>query len=202
MDPHATDSSAVSRDHVVSHDPGNDITFISGGKWTTWREMAEDVVDQVLERDPVLKQRCVQGRQAIVSESRGKKGEMISKYPDVVVQKMLNSPDNTINPHVTTSAVTSHIPLLGIGKTSTVPDGYHRNLAVVLTQQEGLAPDIAKHLVKTYGTRAWEVLGCVDKAEVRESTSGLYKHYRRIYEGQAMTSGYPYIEAEIVYAIR
>jgi len=57
-DPHAVDQSSVSRDHTVSHHPTNGITFISGGKWTTWREMAEDCVDQVVERDPVLKKKA------------------------------------------------------------------------------------------------------------------------------------------------
>merc|ERR1712224_998518 len=54
VDPNAKDMSSVSRDHVVSHHPSNGITFISGGKWTTWREMAEDCVDQVLERSKEL----------------------------------------------------------------------------------------------------------------------------------------------------
>merc|ERR1719188_988970 len=53
-DPHAQSNSDVSRDHVVSHHPTNGITFISGGKWTTWREMAEDCVEQVLHRDTKL----------------------------------------------------------------------------------------------------------------------------------------------------
>ena len=42
----------------VSHHPTNGITFVSGGKWTTWREMAEDGVDQVLERHPDLKKKA------------------------------------------------------------------------------------------------------------------------------------------------
>ena len=31
---------AASRDHVVSHHPESGIVFISGGKWTTYREMS------------------------------------------------------------------------------------------------------------------------------------------------------------------
>eukprot|EP00438_Fugacium_kawagutii_P013185 Skav230181 [mRNA] locus=scaffold196:151235:161952:- [translate_table: standard] len=35
----------------------------------------------------------------------------------------------------------------------------------------------------------------------RGSRSGLYKHYRRLYEGAAATTGYPYLEAEVRYAV-
>mmetsp|Transcript_12491 Transcript_12491/g.18675 ORF Transcript_12491/g.18675 Transcript_12491/m.18675 type:complete len:907 (-) Transcript_12491:83-2803(-) len=47
-DPHAPPGSQVSRDHVISKNPSSGVTFIAGGKWTTWREMAEDVLDKVL----------------------------------------------------------------------------------------------------------------------------------------------------------
>jgi glycerol-3-phosphate dehydrogenase len=38
-DPHATSTATASRDHVISHNPASGIVFISGGKWTTFREM-------------------------------------------------------------------------------------------------------------------------------------------------------------------
>ncbi len=38
-DPHAAPGSPVSRDHVISTNPRSRITFITGGKWTTYREM-------------------------------------------------------------------------------------------------------------------------------------------------------------------
>ena len=40
-DPNAPPGAPVSRDHVISHNPESGITFITGGKWTTYREMAE-----------------------------------------------------------------------------------------------------------------------------------------------------------------
>lgn len=55
-DPHG--SNAASRDHVVSHHPTNGVTFVSGGKWTTWREMAEDCVDQVIELNADFKKKA------------------------------------------------------------------------------------------------------------------------------------------------
>jgi glycerol-3-phosphate dehydrogenase len=49
-DPNAPPGAPVSRDHIISTNPETDITFITGGKWTTYREMAEDVLDKVIER--------------------------------------------------------------------------------------------------------------------------------------------------------
>lgn len=157
VDPNAKDQSSVSRDHLVSHHPENGITFVSGGKWTTYREMAEDCLDQVLEREPEL---------------QGKAGP----------------------------CVTLKTPLVGAGKTDAHCNGYHDNIKVLLCQGYDLAPDVAEHLSRTYGTRANEVLEYVDPARVTESRTGMYKHYRRIFDGAAMTL-YPYLDAEIRYAV-
>jgi len=47
-DPHAAPGAPVSRDHIISKNPDTGVFFIAGGKWTTWREMAEDVVNKVV----------------------------------------------------------------------------------------------------------------------------------------------------------
>jgi glycerol-3-phosphate dehydrogenase len=47
-DPHAPPGTPVSRDHIISENPKTGVIFIAGGKWTTWREMAEDVVDKIV----------------------------------------------------------------------------------------------------------------------------------------------------------
>jgi glycerol-3-phosphate dehydrogenase len=47
VDPHAPPGAPVSRDHVISENPETGVLFIAGGKWTTWREMAQEVVDRV-----------------------------------------------------------------------------------------------------------------------------------------------------------
>jgi len=44
IDPNATSTAAASRDHVVALEPDGLLT-VSGGKWTTYRLMAEDAVD-------------------------------------------------------------------------------------------------------------------------------------------------------------
>jgi len=43
-DPRATDTAGLARDHVIVESPGGMIT-IGGGKWTTYRKMAQDAVD-------------------------------------------------------------------------------------------------------------------------------------------------------------
>lgn len=158
VDPNATDQSSVSRDHVVSHHPSNGITFVSGGKWTTWREMSEDTVEQVLE---------------LHEELHNKAG-----------------PSRSLQ-----------TPLLGTGRTEFFEDGWHENLAIRLSQKFDLAFDVSEHLARNYGTRAAEVLDFAEKDSVKGSRSGLYKHYPRLYEGAAATTGYPYLEAEVRYAI-
>ncbi|KAK9849952.1 hypothetical protein WJX84_010898 [Apatococcus fuscideae] len=44
VDPNAKDTASASRDHIVSTDPDGLIT-VTGGKWTTYRLMAEDAIN-------------------------------------------------------------------------------------------------------------------------------------------------------------
>ncbi|CAH1443798.1 unnamed protein product [Lactuca virosa] len=47
MDPNAKNTESISRDHIVCEDfPG--LVTITGGKWTTYRSMAEDAVDAAI----------------------------------------------------------------------------------------------------------------------------------------------------------
>jgi glycerol-3-phosphate dehydrogenase len=92
-------------------------------------------------------------------------------------------------------------PLIGVGATKVFPEGWHENLAVRISQRFDVAFDVAEHLARNYGTRAADVLAEVDADSIKGSRSGLYKHYPRLYEGAAATTGYPYLEAEVRYAI-
>ena len=47
-DPNAAPGAPVSRDHIISENPESGVMFIAGGKWTTWRLMAEEVTDRVV----------------------------------------------------------------------------------------------------------------------------------------------------------
>eukprot|EP00549_Striatella_unipunctata_P018835 CAMPEP_0118703852 /NCGR_PEP_ID=MMETSP0800-20121206/18846_1 /TAXON_ID=210618 ORGANISM="Striatella unipunctata, Strain CCMP2910" /NCGR_SAMPLE_ID=MMETSP0800 /ASSEMBLY_ACC=CAM_ASM_000638 /LENGTH=633 /DNA_ID=CAMNT_0006605549 /DNA_START=117 /DNA_END=2020 /DNA_ORIENTATION=- len=44
----AAPGAPVSRDHIISENPETGVVFIAGGKWTTWREMAQDVMDRAI----------------------------------------------------------------------------------------------------------------------------------------------------------
>ena len=48
-DPEATDTAQLARDHVITDSPSGLLT-IAGGKWTSYRKMAEDAVDHALEQ--------------------------------------------------------------------------------------------------------------------------------------------------------
>ena len=47
-DPTKTNSSDLSRDHVIAKETPSDVIVVAGGKWTTYRLMAEETVDLVL----------------------------------------------------------------------------------------------------------------------------------------------------------
>lgn len=50
-------TASISREHVVEVNPGNMVT-VAGGKWTTYRRMAQDALDKVLELNPKMKSRA------------------------------------------------------------------------------------------------------------------------------------------------
>jgi glycerol-3-phosphate dehydrogenase len=62
-DPTADPTSGASRDHVLVHNDTTGVTWISGGKWTTYREMAEDAVDKCIEKRS-LEKSCVRTRES------------------------------------------------------------------------------------------------------------------------------------------
>ena len=57
-DPRADPDGPVSRDHVVSYNRESKVVFCAGGKWTTWREMAQDVVDVLVKERGLRASKC------------------------------------------------------------------------------------------------------------------------------------------------
>lgn len=68
---------------------------------------------------------------------------------------------------------------------------WRKNLYVELIQKYGLETEVAKHLMDTYGDRAWTV------CEMSEKTGQRWPIY-----GKRIDPVYPYIEAEIRHAVR
>lgn len=61
------DTKAISRDHVVEVSD-NGLLTITGGKWTTYRKMAQDVVDRVEKREEMTQKPKVRIYLAILPE--------------------------------------------------------------------------------------------------------------------------------------
>jgi glycerol-3-phosphate dehydrogenase len=57
-DPDAKDTAAIVRDHFIESRPSNLIT-ITGGKWTTYRTMAQELVDKAIEVGKLSAGKCV-----------------------------------------------------------------------------------------------------------------------------------------------
>ena len=137
-DPHAPPDAPVSRDHVISENPDTGVLFIAGGKWTTWREMAEEIVDRVAPADAA-------------------------------------------------ECTTLQTKLFG-------GQGYTKSLHIELIQKYGVSVDVAKHLVKAYGGRAWEVCELIKPSGEHGPTAAKFGHL--------IVEHYPYIEADVVWACR
>eukprot|EP00041_Stephanoeca_diplocostata_P024241 m.608238 g.608238 ORF g.608238 m.608238 type:complete len:279 (+) comp22484_c2_seq18:1584-2420(+) len=75
-DPNAApgDTKALSRDHVIDVTAGGLVT-IAGGKWTTYRKMAQDAVDRALQVSPELRTAatggCVTSSMKLIGADRG-----------------------------------------------------------------------------------------------------------------------------------
>ncbi|MCE7065866.1 glycerol-3-phosphate dehydrogenase/oxidase [Dyadobacter sp. CY326] len=131
-DPSKSTKSLV-RDHEVEVDSVSGLVSLLGGKWTTYRLMAKDTIDQA---------------DSIFSKS---------------------------------NACTTADHMLAGG------ENYSPGLADHLTTQFALPTDIAKHLVKKYGSRATKI------AELTTNNVSLKER---------LVSKLPYIQAEVIYTVR
>lgn len=135
---HSMDPDSVSREHKIVEDASGLISIV-GGKLTTYRRMAAEVVDKVARRLHEL-------------DGRGKPRR----------------------------ADTAKEPL---------PGGETKDLGVLATElvREGLAPDVAEHLVRAYGSEA--------AAVVRMASSDPLLQ-------EPIVHGHPAMRAELLYAMR
>jgi glycerol-3-phosphate dehydrogenase len=79
---------------------------------------------------------------------------------------------------------TKHLPLIGA-------HGYTDNMYLKLIQQYGLETEVAMHLARSYGDRAFLV------ASLSQNTGKRWPIH-----GTRLVSWYPYIEGEVVYAVK
>ncbi|KIW13822.1 hypothetical protein PV08_06602 [Exophiala spinifera] len=125
-DPKSKNTESLVRSHLVTVSDSGLLTC-AGGKWTTYRQMAEDAVDEAIK---VFK---------------------LQPKPTTYVPDI--SGVNGIDPTAKIldgTCQTHHIRLLGA-------HGYSTTLFINLIQHFGLDMDVAKHLATDYGDRAWDV---------------------------------------------
>lgn len=125
-DPHAKNTESLARNHIVTVSKSGLLSCV-GGKWTTYREMAEDTVDRAVD---------LFGLQPRAPES----------VPDISGTGLVEG-DAVFDG----SCQTRHVRLVGAhGFSKTL-------FVDLLKHIPSMDPEIAHHLAHNYGDRAWEV---------------------------------------------
>lgn len=142
-DPNKTSSQALVRNHLISVSPSGLLTC-AGGKWTTYRQMAEEAVDEAISQFN-LKPRDVTS----VPDISGVGGSGL-----VADGAVLDG-----------SCQTHQVRLIGA-------HGFSKTLFINLIQHFGLETDVAQHLTISYGDRAWQVAALSSPTDVRFPVRG------------------------------
>ncbi|OAA63451.1 FAD dependent oxidoreductase [Niveomyces insectorum RCEF 264] len=162
--PHSKNTESLVRSHLVTVSPSGLLTC-AGGKWTTYRQMAEDAVDKAIETFHLTPRRI--------------------PLPDISGAQLL-SDDNarpTSAAFATGKCLTKSIQLIGA-------HGYSPQLPAQLREvYPAVDADIAEHLARNYGDRAWAILSTA-------STAAPLSAVRRL------LPAWPITEAEIRHGVR
>ncbi|KAI9370947.1 FAD dependent oxidoreductase-domain-containing protein [Aspergillus egyptiacus] len=142
-DPNVTSSQALVRNHLISVSPSGLLTC-AGGKWTTYRQMAEEAVDEAIK---VFKL----------------KPREMHNVPDIsgVGGRGLVADNATLDG----TCQTHQVRLIGA-------HGWSKTLFINLIQHYGLETDVAKHLTTSYGDRAWQVAALSSPTDTRFPVRG------------------------------
>ncbi|KAJ5936980.1 Glycerol-3-phosphate dehydrogenase [Penicillium verhagenii] len=142
-DPNKTSSQALVRNHLISVSKSGLLTC-AGGKWTTYRQMAEEAVDEAIDAFK-LKPR----EPAAVPDISGVGGSGL-----VADGAVLDG-----------SCQTHQVRLIGA-------HGFSKTLFINLIQHFGLETDVAQHLTESYGDRAWQVAALSSPTNARFPVRG------------------------------
>jgi glycerol-3-phosphate dehydrogenase len=142
-DPKVKSSEALVRNHLITVSPSGLLTC-AGGKWTTYRQMAEEAVDEA------------------IKEFKLKPAEM-HNVPDIsgVGGRGLVADNATLDG----SCQTHQVRLIGA-------HGWSKTLFINLIQHYGLETEVAKHLTTSYGDRAWQVAALSAPTDTRFPVRG------------------------------
>lgn len=127
-DPKVKTSQALVRNHLITVSASGLLTC-AGGKWTTYRQMAEECVDEAIDQF-------------------GLKPREVSQAPDIsgVGGSGLVADGAVLDG----SCQTHQVRLIGA-------HGFSKTLFINLIQHFGLETEVAQHLTQSYGDRAWQV---------------------------------------------
>ncbi|KAJ5587938.1 Glycerol-3-phosphate dehydrogenase [Penicillium hispanicum] len=142
-DPNKTSSQALVRNHLITVSPSGLLTC-AGGKWTTYRQMAEEAVDEAI-------------------SSFNLQPRELHSVPDIsgVGGSGLVADGATLDG----SCQTHQVRLIGA-------HGYSNTLFINLIQHFGLETDVAQHLTTSYGDRAWQVAALSSPTNARYPVRG------------------------------
>lgn len=142
-DPHAQKTEGLVRNHLLTSSPSALLT-ISGGKWTTYRQMAEETVDEALKLYNL-------------------NPKPLDTLPNIAGTESVNIPDGDRT--LDGTCKTHEVKLVGA-------HGYSKTLFINLIQHFGIETEVAKHLTSAYGDRAWTVASLCSPTEERFPVRG------------------------------
>ncbi|CEL11405.1 FAD dependent oxidoreductase-domain-containing protein [Aspergillus pseudodeflectus] len=142
-DPKVKSSEALVRNHLITVSPSGLLTC-AGGKWTTYRQMAEEAVDEAIKEFKL-------------------KPSAMHNVPDIsgVGGRGLVADNATLDG----SCQTHQVRLIGA-------HGWSKTLFINLIQHYGLETEVAKHLTTSYGDRAWQVAALSAPTDTRFPVRG------------------------------
>ena len=130
-DPNAKNTEALVRNHLINVSESGLLT-IAGGKWTTYRQMAQEAVDEA------------------ISHFKLTPSTPSDSTPSTTTPQHLLDPDIPGIISIDGRCQTEQLKLVGA-------HGYSKTLFINLIQHFGVETSVAQHLAGAYGDRAWTV---------------------------------------------
>ena len=158
-DPKAKNTESLVRNHLITVSDSGLLTC-AGGKWTTYRQMAEEAVDEAVTRFSL-------------------RPEPLLSVPRISGSEMIDD-----GAPLDGSCQTHQVRLIGA-------HGYSKTLFINLIQHFGVETEVAKHLVESYGDRAWQVAALCSPTEKRFPA-----------RADRIAELYPFVDGEVRYAVR
>lgn len=152
-------TAALSRNHVIEVSTSHLVT-VAGGKWTTYRRMAQDGVDAAIK--------------VLTSDTQGD-----------------NDGTTTIAP-----CRTKAIQMVGADRIGEVCGSKFDIITRTLREKYHMDKDVATHLMRNYGTRALQI------AEISAAGYLNRKPSSSSQSAVRLVAKYPYLEAEVIFAVR